>query len=273
MGVIGVDGTTGRRQRTWRNDTELLERLRRDREYWTPPRRARSHNRLLGFFIASSFLNRVLLASLILIAISIGLRLPWGAGERLEQFLQAILTNETTLETVAATIRRLAYEGRQWAVNNLDYESLPALIPGTGDAEGDQTAVSWVWPVEGPVVSAFGWRQNAAGDDEFHYGVDIGAAAGELVVAAAPGVVVREWSADDGAGRNLEIQHAGGWVSRYFHLQSTYVAGGDTVAAGDVIGEVADSVDEKPARLHFELLLDGKHVDPEPKLRRGSGQP
>lgn len=270
---MGLDRSSGGSSRTWRTDPELIERLghhrRRRRSY------DRSPGRVLLSRIPSSRLFRQLAASTaILIIIAAGLRLPFGAGDSLRDLLVRVFSSQTTLDGTAAAIRQLAEEGRRWAVSNIgddSFESLPTVIPGTGSAGSrDLPSIQWVGPVDGPLLSPFGWRSGAAGDEEFHYGVDIGARPGAFVVAAGSGVVSRVGTTGDGRSSQVEIDHQNGWVTRYSLLGTVAVVEGETVAAGDIIGTVDG--DQDPVRLHFEMLLDGRHVDPEPKIRRSGNE-
>lgn len=117
-----------------------------------------------------------------------------------------------------------------------------------------------------------------------HQGTDLMAAKMTEVYAVADGVVsgVRESRL---AGRYLTIDHAGGWSSRYMHLNNdipgtnngrapwslTVASGldvGSDVVAGQLIGWVGDSgnAERGNPHTHFELHKDGKAVNPYPYL-------
>lgn len=101
------------------------------------------------------------------------------------------------------------------------------------------------------------------GDYRTHTGVDFEGAEGAKVCAVGNGVVTRVL-ADTMWGYIIEIDH-GDFTARYAGLDQSTAAGiGDTVALGQEIGALASIPVEKEdgAHLHFEVLKDGKSVDP-----------
>lgn len=105
------------------------------------------------------------------------------------------------------------------------------------------------------------------GDYRTHSGVDIITESGEVVVAAADGVIAEVWE-DPMWGYCISIEHEGDAVSYYKNLsrESINIAEvGAEISAGDVIGAVGDSalyeIAEEP-HLHFELKIGGVSVDP-----------
>src|SRR5690606_6740472 len=113
----------------------------------------------------------------------------------------------------------------------------------------------------------YGWTETGDGT-VFHEGLDIAVALGAPVVAAASGTVARVWTDPEAGSLILELDHGGGWTSRYLHLGDVYVADGDPVVQGDVIAAVGEPQHGEQPNLHFEIRRRGSAVDPEPKLRR-----
>ncbi|HEY1562710.1 MAG TPA: LysM peptidoglycan-binding domain-containing M23 family metallopeptidase [Caulobacteraceae bacterium] len=107
----------------------------------------------------------------------------------------------------------------------------------------------FIWPVRGSVVSSFG----ASGMGRRNDGVDIGAAEGSEVKAAAVGEVVYAGDQVPGFGNLVLIKHAGGWVSAYAHLGQVDVRMRDTVYQGQQIGTVGQTGGASQPELHFEL--------------------
>ena len=118
-------------------------------------------------------------------------------------------------------------------------------------------------PLDSDTSSAFGWRSDPfRGRRKFHNGVDLRAAYGTEVPTAAPGKVT--FAGERGAyGLLVVVEHPNGVETRYAHLSSTAVQPGDSVAAGQTIGRVGSSGRSTGPHLHFEVLLDGKRVNPE----------
>lgn len=130
-------------------------------------------------------------------------------------------------------------------------------------------ALVFTWPVKGTVVASFSVEALAydetMGDWRTHGGVDIAAALGTQVLAAANGTVSALYQ-DDLMGTVVEIDHGQGLVSRYANLASVpTVKVGDSVTTGAVIGSVGETAaaeSGRPPHLHYALLKDQQAVDP-----------
>lgn len=115
----------------------------------------------------------------------------------------------------------------------------------------------------------------------FHTGIDLQGGTGDPIKASAGGSVVGAgWGAQMGSGYGnvVVIDHGGGYRTYYAHMQNITVARGAQVRQGQTIGTVGDTGSfSRGSHLHFELHINGKHVDPVPYLngRRGksSGGP
>lgn len=94
-----------------------------------------------------------------------------------------------------------------------------------------------------------------------HRGVDISAPAGTSIVAPAAGRV-RFAGRRPGHGLMVELEHAGGVVTRHSHCRTTLVKPGDMVALGDPIATVGRSGLATGPHLHFEVMSRGVAVDP-----------
>jgi murein DD-endopeptidase MepM/ murein hydrolase activator NlpD len=113
------------------------------------------------------------------------------------------------------------------------------------------------WPVAGRLSSPFG-RRGAS----MHEGIDIAAARGTPVRAAAAGRVVHsDWSIS-GYGNLVIVEHRGGLVTLYAHNRVNRVRVGQYVEAGQVISEVGRTGHATGPHLHFEVRRDGKPRDP-----------
>jgi murein DD-endopeptidase MepM/ murein hydrolase activator NlpD len=118
-------------------------------------------------------------------------------------------------------------------------------------------------PVENGFISSyFGEREDPFdGEETFHKGVDFAGVKGSTVVAVAAGVVT--WAGErSGFGKLIEINHGDGYVTRYGHNEKTLVAVGDTVKRGDPIGLMGSTGRSTGPHVHFEVLRNGRQVDP-----------
>lgn len=124
------------------------------------------------------------------------------------------------------------------------------------------------WPVMGRITSPFGWRRHPiTRRNDFHSGIDIRAARGTVIRAAAAGTVVHSgWMG--GYGRTVVIRHANGKSTLYAHAESLLVRQGDTVTAGQNIARAGSSGRATGPHLHFEVRdRNNRPVNPLPFLR------
>lgn len=113
------------------------------------------------------------------------------------------------------------------------------------------------------ISSAFGPRKDPfTGKERFHHGMDIAAEKGTPVFSAAPGKVIFS-GAKGGYGNLVEILHEDGVVTRYGHNAENLVKEGDIVGPSDQIARVGSTGRSTGPHLHFEVLKDGKAVDPD----------
>jgi murein DD-endopeptidase MepM/ murein hydrolase activator NlpD len=116
---------------------------------------------------------------------------------------------------------------------------------------------------EGYISSYFGGRQDPFdGSDAVHRGVDFAGPLGSKVIAVAAGVVTRA-EAVSGYGNLVEINHGNGYVTRYGHNQRALVRVGDTVSRGTSIALMGSTGRSTGPHVHFEVLLNGLHLDPQ----------
>ena len=133
----------------------------------------------------------------------------------------------------------------------------------TGKKQGDYCLLAMVRPADGPVVSQYGNRRlgGKRAKTRFHKGIDIGAKRGTSVVAAAPGKVCFVGS-KRGYGKTVDVDHGDGVTTRYAHLDAIFVAEGQQVDPTCRLGLVGRTGRTTGANLHFELLDEGRHVNP-----------
>jgi murein DD-endopeptidase MepM/ murein hydrolase activator NlpD len=132
--------------------------------------------------------------------------------------------------------------------------SVIGVVQPAARAAGD-----WTWPIAGPIVRGYDPPQDPYGSG--HRGIDIGAPAGTVVVAPAPGTVT--FAGTVAGYLFLTIDHGRGVSSTYSWLAALLVHEGDVVTRGEPIarsgyGHPGDTVDS----LHMGVKLDGAYVDP-----------
>lgn len=114
----------------------------------------------------------------------------------------------------------------------------------------------------GWLSSKFGKRTDPfTARKDFHKGTDFAGKEGSEVIAVGDGIV--SWAGKrSGYGNMIEVNHGNGYVTRYGHNQAHLVAEGDTVKKGEQIALMGSSGRSTGPHVHFEVLHNGKKVDP-----------
>jgi murein DD-endopeptidase MepM/ murein hydrolase activator NlpD len=124
-----------------------------------------------------------------------------------------------------------------------------------------------MWPIEGPVTSSFGEREDPFnGEGAFHSGIDISAPDGTPVRATADGEV-SDASMGAGYGREVVLNHGHDVVTVYGHLSAIAVLPGQHVKQGQVVGYVGQSGRSTGPHLHYEVRVHNVPVNPHKYLR------
>ena len=130
------------------------------------------------------------------------------------------------------------------------------------DGVGGESQQGMRMPVSGRVTSGFGARFHPIlGYRRMHSGLDLAATYGSPIHAAADGrIVAAGWHG--GYGRMVEIAHAGGIQTMYGHMSRIAAAAGTFVRQGQVIGYVGSTGLSTGPHLHYEVLKNGRPVNP-----------
>lgn len=167
---------------------------------------------------------------------------PWdkepetGVLSRLEQLERELSLLESSMSEV-----RYAVEAR-----SEELQRIPTMRPIPG----------------GIISSGFGRRLDPfTNQSRMHRGVDFMARMGTKIYAPAAGRVV-ETGRSGGLGRVVKLDHGNGVSTVYGHLLKANVKMGANVERGQVIGLVGNSGRSTSSHLHYEVLVNGQHVDP-----------
>ena len=113
------------------------------------------------------------------------------------------------------------------------------------------------------MASGYGYRSDPfTKARKFHRGMDFTAPRGTPVYATGNGVVKRADRRSSGYGRHVRINHGFGYISLYAHLYKYVVKRGQKVKRGDLIGFVGSTGRSQAPHLHYEIIKDGKRVNP-----------
>lgn len=113
------------------------------------------------------------------------------------------------------------------------------------------------WPAKGKVTDDFSEKTK---------GIDIAGKLGDPITAASDGKVVYAGNSLRGYGNLVIIKHDNTYLTAYAHNRTLLVKEGDAVKKGQRIAEMGDT-DATSVKLHFELRVNGKPVNPTPYLQ------
>ncbi len=156
-----------------------------------------------------------------------------------------------------------ASEGRKITAFDKEVDNLDQALTKLDSMRSQAKRYPIANPVPGAdITSRFGYRKDPLlGTEAFHAGIDFRAETGRAIKAPASGVVVSA-GIKGGYGNMVEIQHQGGMITRYGHLNRILVTAGDNVAAGDTIAEAGSTGRSTGPHLHYEIRVDNNPIDP-----------
>lgn len=127
-----------------------------------------------------------------------------------------------------------------------------------------RSSSKFTWPVRGKILSNYGAKSNGL----FNDGINISAARGSVVKAAENGVVAYAGNEVKGMGNLIIVQHDGGWMTVYAHLDSMVVRRGAKVTVGQKIGTVGKTGKVDSPQLHFEIRKGTKAYNPTSYMKK-----
>lgn len=169
------------------------------------------------------------------------------AGKYGTSEIEAIVTEQNGIQIAKDVVSETVITSPQTEV----------IITGTQDPPPSQGTGFFINPLPGSTISSrFGSRSGG-----FHLGQDMAKAYGSSIKAADGGTVV--FAGYSGSyGEMIEIDHGGGYTTRYGHCSVLYVSAGDKVYQGKIIGLVGLTGVTTGPHLHFEVRKYGNVVNP-----------
>ena len=167
-------------------------------------------------------------------------------------------------DLVVETARRLDRIRKKIYVQS---ESIDELVAYAREKEEMLSSIPAIQPLSNKdlkrTASGFGYRIHPIYKiSKFHSGMDFTAPTGTEVYSTGNGVIREVKSARRELGNHVIIDHGFGYQTVYGHLDRFNVREGQKVKRGDVIGFVGSTGLSTAPHLHYEVLANGKYVDP-----------
>ena len=151
-------------------------------------------------------------------------------------------------------------------------ESVYKRIKKENNAIGEARAINsnllffkenFIMPVEGIISGVYGSQRILNGKPRWpHYGIDIAAKQGTLIISSGTGVVTMAEDDLYYTGGTIIMDHGHGISTIYSHLENILVSVGDKINQGDIIGTVGSTGRSTGPHLDFRINWFQTRLDP-----------
>ena len=165
------------------------------------------------------------------------------------------------LKKINTSVFMIKYRKKLVYCNTLFIIVLFAVLFGL-TSQAQNTPYKWpVNVVKNDITFKFG-KKVAINNNKImtHHGIDLRVKEGTSVYTP-DAALVTEVGFGPKRGHYVILKHSD-FITRYYHLSKTLVTEGDQIAAGDIIALSGNSGASTGPHLHYEVIKDGKHIDP-----------
>ncbi len=183
--------------------------------------------------------------------------------EKYEQNLAEITTTEDAISKlyVAPPVQKVSVSSKKTSNTTKYVSSGTYSNASTISTAKVDLGISFIKPVSGIISSRYGSAESVR-NFRTHAGLDIAAAAGTPILAAAAGTVTYSgWMS--GYGNFLIVTHANGVQTCYGHCSKLYVSAGASVSQGQQIAAVGSTGNSTGPHLHLEIRKNGVKYNPQ----------
>jgi len=186
-----------------------------------------------------------------------------GGSQRFQELLDMKLTRE---DMILGLYKKIDEVKKQMYIQTKSYDEIVALAKRKDEMMVSMPAIQPIANKElKRFASGFGMRIDPILKiRKMHTGVDFTATRGTPVYATGDGRVITVDSDAGGYGKQIEIDHGFGFVTKYAHLSAFDVRLGQKVKRGQIIGRVGSTGKSVAPHLHYEVIKNGVKVDPIP---------
>lgn len=184
-----------------------------------------------------------------------------GGAERYKKLLDEGLEEE---ELIVGTMQKLDQIKKQMYIQTKSYDEIAELAKQKNEMLASTPAIQ---PISNKklsrLASGFGIRIHPIYKvKKMHWGCDFTAPTGTPIYATGDGVVELVEKKYGGYGKQVEIDHGFGYVTKYAHMSKFNVTKGQKVKRGEIIGYVGNTGTSTAPHLHYEVIYKGKKVNP-----------
>jgi murein DD-endopeptidase MepM/ murein hydrolase activator NlpD len=184
-----------------------------------------------------------------------------GGSNRYRELLEKGLERE---ELIVNNMERMDVLKKKMYIQTKSYDEIMDLA---ANKEEKLASLPAIQPVTNKdlkrLASGYGYRIHPIYKvNKMHWGTDFSIKTGTPVYATGDGVIRWTRSKFGGYGKQIEINHGFGYRTKYAHLSEFVVKKGQKVKRGELIGYSGNSGGSTAPHLHYEVIKDGKKVNP-----------
>ena len=184
-----------------------------------------------------------------------------GGAIRYKDILDKKLDNQ---KLIISTFDKTDLLKKQMYIQTKSYDEVLELV---GNKEKMWASIPAIQPVSNKelikLASGYGKRFHPIHKVwRFHQGLDFSAERGTPIYATGDGKVISAKTSLAGYGKQVEIDHGYGYVTKYAHMSTFNVKVGQRVKRGEHIGNVGSTGTSTAPHLHYEIIKDGKKINP-----------
>ena len=214
-----------------------------------------------------NFMTRIIIIQLVLSMIITGIlflicRNDSNLSQNMKSFYSGICKNDIAVSEIFDSFKNVVQETFSPSVEDATGETEPTTGE-KADFSPVFLTVNFENPIKkGNITSKFGYRVSPITNKySLHTGIDIAAPENTKIYAVYDGVVVKSEYREIN-GNYIVIKHSDTLKTTYNHCNKLLVKEGETVRKGEVIALVGQTGYATGNHLHFEVLLNGKYVNP-----------
>ena len=167
-------------------------------------------------------------------------------------------------ELIINTNKKVDQISKQLYIQSKSYDEIIELAKNKADMLASLPAIQ---PVSNKnlsrMASGYGWRIHPIYKTrKLHAGMDFSAKSGTPIYATGDGKISKSIRSRRGYGNHVIIDHGYGYKTLYAHMQKYIVHKGQKVKRGEVIGYVGNTGTSVGPHLHYEVIKDGKKINP-----------
>lgn len=185
----------------------------------------------------------------------------FGGAQRYKNLLENGLEQE---ELILANFQKLDKLKKQMYIQTKSYDEILDLAK---DKSKMLASIPAIQPIANQeltrLASGFGIRIHPILKvRKLHTGLDYSAPRGTPIYATGDGKIITVKTNFGGYGKEVEIDHGYGFVTKYAHMESFNVKQGQKIKRGECIGYVGNTGRSTAPHLHYEIIKDGQKINP-----------